>query len=187
MDVGVDGANNSVVKAEHMPELAIETLELLRYGNIIVLASMAIAAVVLWFSGIAPALLRLGMGLARRRVAIFAKGDVAGSLKSLLLDSGLFRERNLVLVGYDGDIEKGRSATLFVVYWPDWTENVEEILGQKRDSAALIVYAPQDMGSISKETLAILNKKRNVVVCNFRGRLLNDIVVSMITTSYEAR
>ena len=112
---------------------------------------------------------------------------MAGSLESLLLDSRLFKKRNLIAIGHDGDVEKGRSATLFVVYWPDWSESVDEILKQKTDGAALIVYAPQDKGLIPKDVLGTLNRKRNVVICNFRGRLLNDIVMSMITTSYEAR
>ncbi len=170
-----------------MSDSVIGLMDVLRYTNVIVLVLVAIGASILWLTGIAPALLRLGMGLARREIAIFASSDMAKSLTQLLLDSRLFRERNLTSIGHDGDIEKGRSATLLVVYWPDWSENIGEVLTQKRDSAALIVYAPPDKGSIPKETLAMLNKKRNVVICNFRGRLLNDIVVSMITTSYEAR
>ena len=169
-----------------MPDLVIGLLDVLRYANIVVFLVVLIAAGVLWFTGIAPALLRLGMGLARRRIGIFAKGDMAGSLTHLLLDSRLFRRRNLISIGHEGDIEKGRSATLLVVYWPDWSEHIDEVLRQKSDSAALIVYAPQDKGLIPRETLAALNKRRNVVICNFRGRLLNDIVVSMITTSYES-
>lgn len=168
-----------------MPELALKVLDLLRYVNGVFLLVIAIAAVVLWAAGIAPALLRLGMGLARRKVAIFAKGDMADSMRSLLLDSRLFKDRNLISIRHDGDIEKGRSITLFVVYWPDWIENIVDILDQKKDGTALIVYAPQDKGFIPKETMATLNKRRNVVICNFRGRLLNDLVVSMITTSYE--
>ena len=112
---------------------------------------------------------------------------MAGSLESLLLDSRLFKKRNVIAIGHDGDIEKGRAATLFIVYWPDWTGSVDEILKEKTDGAALIVYAPQDKGSIPKDALAAFNRKRNVVICNFRGRLLNDIVVSMITTSYMRR
>ena len=57
----------------------------------------------------------------------------------------------------------------------------------KADGTALIIYAPQEHGFIPKETMALLDKKRNVVVNNFRGRLLNDIVASMITTSYERK
>ena len=168
-----------------MPESVLRVLELTRYVNVVVTLVLVIAAVVLWAKGIAPVLLRLGMGLARRKIAVFAKGDMADSLESLLLDSRLFSKHNLVPIRHDGDIEKGRSATLFVVYWPDWSESLHEILVQKSDGVALIVYAPQDGGRIPSDALAALNRKRNVVICNFRGRLLNDIVVSMITTSYE--
>ena len=117
-----------------MPDIAVTVLELLRYANGIILFGVVIVAVVLWATGIAPALLRLGMGLARRKIAIFARGDMAGSLESLLLDSRLFKKRNLIAIGHDGDIEKGRSATLFVVYWPDWSESVDEILQQMSTS-----------------------------------------------------
>ena len=127
------------------------------------------------------------MGLAGRKMAIFAKGDMAGSLKSLMLDSRLFKERNLIMIGHEGDIEKGQLATLFVVYWPDWPEYVDDILKQKSDGTALILYPPQDKGLIPKEILVTLNEKRNVMLCNFHGRLLNDIIGSMITTSYEKR
>ena len=169
-----------------MPDFAIGLLEALRYVNVVVLLVVTIGAGALWLTGIAPALLRLGMGLARRKIAIFATGDMADSLTHLLLDSRLFRERNLIPISHDGDIERGRSATLLVVYWPDWSSHLDEVLRQKSDGAALIVYAPQDQGPIPREALATLNKRRNVVICNFRGRLLNDVVVSMITTSYEA-
>ena len=158
-------------------------LEAVGYGSTIIVIGATVAAVVLWVRGIAPVLLRLGTGLARRKIAIFAKGDMAISLRSLLLDSRLLKERNLIAIGDEGDIDKGRAATLFVVYWPDWSESIDEILRQKTDDAAMIVYAPQDKGFIPKEVMATLNGKRNVMVCNLRGRLLNDVVGSMITTS----
>jgi len=52
-------------------------------------------AIVLWAKGISPALYRLGSGLAKRKIAIFAKGDNVASLKSLLTDSGLFKDKNI--------------------------------------------------------------------------------------------
>ena len=170
-----------------MPDYVLRALELMRYVSVVISFVLVAVAVVLWAKGIGPVLLRLGMGLARRKIAVFARGDIAGSLESLLLDSRLFSKHNLVPVRHDGDIEKGRSATLFVVHWPDWSDSLQEILAQKSDGAALIVYAPQDRGRIPSDALAALNRKRNVVICNFRGRLLNDIVVSMITTSYESK
>jgi hypothetical protein len=71
------------------------------------------------------------------------------------------------------------------VYWPDWKAELIDIAQMKRDSVALVVYAPQEHGPIPKDTMAAIERSRNVIVNNFRGRLLNDIIVSMITTSYE--
>lgn len=165
----------------------LQVLEILGYLSTVLVIAATVTAIVLWVLGIAPALLRLGNGLARRKIAIFAKGDMASSLKSLLLDSRLFRDRNLVTITDEGDIGKARATTLFVVHWPDWTKSMDAILAQKADSAALIVYAPQEKGFIPQDVLARLNGNRNVIVCNFRGRLLNDIVASLITTSYESK
>lgn len=138
-----------------------------------------------WFKGILPAMLRLGNGLAKRKIAIFAKGDNFNSLKKLLLDSKLFSENNLTSISSQGDFGIAERQTLFLVYWPDWETNLEKIIRLKKDGVALVVYAPQEKGFIPKEQMALINNERNVMVTNFRGRLLNDIVVSMITTGYE--
>jgi hypothetical protein len=58
-------------------------------------------------------------------------------------------------------------------------------LSEKKDGTALLIYAPQEEGFISKEDIAKINQHRNAIVVNFRGRLLNDIMISLITTSYE--
>lgn len=60
-----------------------------------------------------------------------------------------------------------------------------DILFMKPDECALVVYAPYDQGRIPDEQMKKLDGKRHTAVTNFRGRLLNDIVASMITTSYE--
>lgn len=138
-----------------------------------------------WFKGILPAIIRLGMGLAKRKIAIYAKGDNFSSLKDLLVDSKLFNEKNIIQISKEGDMAKGEQATLFLVYWPDWKNTLEKILGYKNDSVGFIVYAPQSEGFIPPNQMNTLNNHRNTIVTNFRGRLLNDIVVSLITTSYE--
>ncbi len=46
-----------------------------------------VCGIVAWVRGIRPALIRLGNGLSKRKIAIFAKGDAFRSLESLLLDS----------------------------------------------------------------------------------------------------
>ena len=69
--------------------------------------------------------------------------------------------------------------------WSDFKEDYKQVLSKKTDSDALIVYAPQEEGFIEKEAVNELNRHRNVTITNFRGRLINDVFVSMITSGYE--
>jgi hypothetical protein len=139
----------------------------------------------LWIRGIGPVLYRLGNGLANRKIAIFAKTDNRSSLKNLLLDSGLFREKNIIEIGGSQDLGKAEEASVYLVFWHDWANEVDEILRMKPDKCALIVYAPYNMEKIPTEQMANLDGKRHTAVTQFRGRLLNDIVTSMITTRYK--
>lgn len=164
----------------------METLKLafewLGYASTIIVILSAIYALILWARGIAPVLIRLGNGLSRRKIAVFAKGDMLHSLESLLHDCKLFTRANVIGIATVGDVGKAEKATIFLVNWEDWGADIEAVLGQKKDGAALVVYAPP--GSIPQDMMARLGNERNVAVCNFRGRLLNDLVTSMITTSY---
>jgi hypothetical protein len=141
----------------------------------------------LWIRGIAPVLIRLGNGLSHRKIAIFAKGDVSASLHGLLQDSDLFRHANLIPIRSEGDIGKAEPATVFVIHWPDFEQAIDRIIAQKRDTTALILYAPPGGGRVPEHIMAKINNVRNSTVVNIRGRLMNDIVLSMITTSYEKK
>lgn len=154
-------------------------------SDIIVLVGLLWGGV-LWLRGIVPVVLRLGNGLARRKIAIFAKGDHVISLKDLLLDSKLFKKKNIYEITSGEDFGRSEEATVFLVYWHDWTsENINQILNQKRDKCALIVYAPYNCDRIPSDMMTKLDGERNTAVTNFRGRLLSDIIGSMITISYE--
>lgn len=141
----------------------------------------------LWIKGVSPSLIRLGNGLAKRKIAIFAKGDNVTSLRSLLIDSGLFKSKNIFEVAKMDDIGKADQGSVYLVYWHDWAADIDEILRNKPDKCALIVYAPYDLGRIPDEEMKKLDGKRHSAVTNFRGRLLNDIVTSMITTTYDSK
>jgi hypothetical protein len=144
-----------------------------------------IYAIVLWVRGVFPALLRLGNGLAKRKIALFAKGDNGSSLKHLLMDSKLFKQKNICEITKREDVGRAEDSTLYLVYWPDWGGDIDEILRQKPDSCPLVVYAPYDQGRIPDAQMKLLDGKRHTAVTNFRGRLLNDIIGFLITTSYE--
>ncbi|HEY5368354.1 MAG TPA: hypothetical protein VIJ75_05115 [Hanamia sp.] len=153
----------------------------------IILLFFLIRTIVLWVTGISPALWRLGNGLAKRKIAIFAKGDNVSSLKSLLLDSKLFKEKNICEITKTADLEKAEEASVYLVFWHDWAQDIENILNKKPDKCPLVVYAPYNLERIPSEQMKSLDGKRHSSVTNFRGRLLNDIVTSMITTSYDRK
>lgn len=162
-----------------------EVFDYLGYFATVVILFQIIAAIILWVMGIAPVLIRLGNGLARRKIALFAKGDEASSLESLLKDSKLFKHTNIRKITSQADLGIAEGASIFLVYWPQWKTSIRQIVNKKKDSTVLIIYAPQDQGIIDPEDISFLGNQRNAVVSNFRGRLLNDIVTGMITTSYE--
>ncbi len=137
--------------------------------------------------GLIPALYRLGYGLQRRRIAIVATGDGLNNLEGLISDSRLFNSKRIIRVAGQGEIEAISRANLILINWPDCRDYLDDILRLKNEQTALIVYAPHSGGRIENEDMEKLEKRKHVVVCNFRGRLMNDIVTSMITTGYEKR
>lgn len=167
-----------------MPTL-ITILSVVGAIDTIVLIILVGRRIILWTRGISPALYRLGNGLANRRIALFAKNDSLNSLRTLLVQSKLFRGKNVLAITNINDIGIAEQASVYLMFWPDWKDNLNDILQMKPDACALIVYAPRDHGPIPEPEMVQLDGKRHTAVTNFRGRLLNDIVTAMITTSYE--
>ena len=133
--------------------------------------------------GVFPVWYRLGLSLSNKKLAIFADTEFE-VLKSMLVDSKLFREKNIIRIDRK-ELKKAEAFSLLLVHWKPFESEMDSILRLKRDTAALIIYAPQKDGFIDKEMLNKINLERNAIIVNFRGRLLNDILTSMITTSYD--
>ncbi len=166
---------------------ALKLLDYLGYLTTVIVVISAILSAVAWFKGILPALLRLGNGLAKRKIVIFAKSDSLQSLTNLLIDSNLILPKNITQITKYIDFGKAENSTLLLVYWPDWKDKMIEIKNLKKDGEALVVYAPRSEGIIPENIMSKLDQGRNVTVVNFRGRLLNDIVTAMITTGYTKK
>ena len=163
-------------------------LDILGYVATVVVIFSIFAGIVAWFKGILPAMIRLGNGLAKRKIVIFAKPDAAASLESLLIDSGLILQRNIDCITKDEDFGKAEGVTLYLVYWPDWKDKIDSILDKKKDGTGLVIYSPYKKSDrIPDEVMERIDLHRNVAVTNFRGRLLNDIVVTMITTDQKSK
>ena len=137
------------------------------------------------FRGVSPALRSLGNGLRKRKIALFARNENLAGIREALLRSKLFRPENIFAIERPDDIGSSEDASVFVMYWPDWADHLDSILNKKDDATPLIVYCPRTADRISKSDMEKIDKHRNTAISNFRGRLLNDIVTAMITTSYE--
>jgi hypothetical protein len=167
------------VAVDNSRPLLLERLAVLAADLLLALAALGLYA---WLSPIFLALYRLGRGLSRRNIAILARGDNLRRLESLLLDSRLFSRQRLILVPDESRLDLATRGHLLLLAWEDWGGQLEEVLRRKGERAALVIYAPP--GTIPPEQLKRIDGERHAVVANFRGRLLNDIVVSLITTTF---
>ncbi len=144
-----------------------------------------------WILGIAPLLWRLGYGRWFRKIAIVARDEYFNSLKNDLVDSGIFREKNISQISSQ-HLSKIKDHYLLLVHYQSFAEDqMKNILNDKKSGAGMVVYFPefslQEGKKISDEMIKAINNKENTTIVNFRGRLLNDIVTTLITTSYEKR
>jgi len=135
--------------------------------------------------GILPVLYRLGLGLSMRKVAIFASTESYESLKATLVDSKIFKQKNIVHIKKD-NIDKAKNESLFLVDWETFENKIDDVFSaRKSDQTAVIIYAQPS--SIPNERMSQIGNRANTVVVNFRGRLLNDILTSLITTSFDRK
>ncbi len=153
-------------------------------STLLVLCSVCLT-VYLFLKGILRVWWRLGLGLSRRKIAVFADQEF-GELRSLLVESGLFQSKNVIQITKSA-LKRAEGYDMFLVHWKAFANEIDEILKMKHDSTALLVYAPQSEGFIDKPLMERISAERNAIVVNLRGRLLNDVLVSMITTGYKAK
>lgn len=135
-------------------------------------------------SGVLPVWIRLGKGLSNKKIAVYAEGEF-DNFKDLLIDSGLFKEKNIEKVS-SASLSKGETHTMMLVNYNEFENKIGDILNFKKDSDALIVYVSNGV-RVPQNIMDYINNHRNSIVVTFRGRLLNDIVTSLITTAYEKK
>jgi len=143
-------------------------------------------AVYLSLRGILPVLYRLGLALSKRRIAIFAESDDFNNLKNVLVDSKLFKEKNILQIDKES-IRKAEGESLLLLHWESFKDRLDAVLEIKKDAAALIVYAPTEGGKIDDDAMKKISDHRNIIVVNFRGRLVNDVLACMMTSSWKGQ
>ncbi len=137
-----------------------------------------------WSFCIVPVAIRFGIAIHKREVAIFADDKAFGDLEECLTNSKIFKKKNIVLIR-DGSLEKAKTKTVFLVDWTSFGSNIDKIFAlRKNEQTPIVIYAKP--GSIPQDQMNIIANQINVIVVNFKGRLLNDISTLLITTSYDA-
>jgi len=156
-------------------------------GGITTISSLLVLIKVIYaiIKGVVPVWIRLGLGLSNRKIAVFAKEDFT-NLRSTLIDSKIFKEQNVIQITNE-TLAKSEKETIMLINYHEFSDKIDEILRYKKDADALIIYAPHSKGRIDDAVVEKIELFRNVIIVNFRGRLLNDILVTMITTIHEKR
>jgi len=147
-------------------------------------------AVISWSLGVFPLFLRLGFGRWNRKIAIVANDDMFSSLKTDLTDTGVFREKNIYQIKAD-TLSKVKESTLALIHYQSFTEDqIKTILSNKKSNAGFIFYFPEFTPPsvvISLEMMKAINNQQFTTIVNMRGRLINDIVTTLLSTSYDKR
>ena len=144
-----------------------------------------IVTVIAWIRGIFKPLWRLGLGLSRRQIAIIASSDDCVSLTSTLQKSDLFSKKNIHVITSQNDAKDLMSENLMLLKLSGSPISLKSVLENKKPDAALVIYAK--LGELQPADFQLLDEHRNVSVTNFRGRLMSDLLNTMMTTSYEKR
>ncbi|MCX6721575.1 MAG: hypothetical protein NTY04_00040 [Candidatus Staskawiczbacteria bacterium] len=145
--------------------------------------------IVLATVGVAPLLWRLGYGRWFRKIAIVANSGHYEDLRTDLISSGIFRKGNIFSISSQ-NLAKVKDGDLMLVHYKSFSETeIKTILSNKKSKSGMIFYFPEKTleNKISAEMTKEIGAKENTTIVNFRGRLLNDIVTTLITTSYEKR
>ena len=140
---------------------------------------------VCFFWGVTPLVLRLGIALWKRKVAVFGDTESFSGFKLMLIDSGVFKEANIDRIDLM-DIAKAKKFDIYLVDWASSSSYIKEIFDCRpsNQTPVIIFAAPK---AIPDDELSSIANKSNTVIVNFRGRLMNDLLTSLVTTSYDKR
>lgn len=144
-----------------------------------------IALVIGAFTRLGKAAWRFGLALFKKKIAIVASDDDCRDLEEDLADSGLIKKKNIEHISDKHLAKVNEALLLVVVYGYLHEEDFKALVRGKNAQCGLIVYCSPENGYVSKEDKALLGKTAFTTLCNFRGRLVNDVLLMMLSTSFK--
>ena len=159
-----------------------------------------IAGLIIWWglNYVRPVVKRLGMGLKKRKIYIYS--DEADKVKNLVANSGLFEKDN-VESNPLGELDQEnlrdylRDKSLLIYDYSTSTvegdARLESVLNNKSEKAGLIILAAPGSIPSKKDNpdclMAKVSRTPNAVVVNAQGRMLNDLLILMMTTDFQKK
>lgn len=173
--------------AEEFVHVARLTLEIIG-GTVIIIAMIGgIITFGGWAMGISMVMKRLGLGRWYRKVTIVSDGSGGEKLKKDLVDSGVFREKNIQVIG-ESSLSDVKTADLILLdYWSLAPQKALTAIENKQNHAGLVVYSPMKKGRIADEVTKRMNDEPFTTLVQMRGRLVNDLLVTLMSTSYDKK
>ena len=66
-------------------------------------------------------------------------------------------------------------------------EEINAVVRGKKPQCGLIVYCPPKKGRIDAQGIKLLSMIPFTALCNFRGRMVNDVLLMMLSTSFKGK
>lgn len=137
------------------------------------------------FWRVVKALWRFGLALHGKKIYIVSDDDSYQTLSEDLSDSGLLKKKNLTHINKHSFNKKNGALLLIVQHGYLETEDLRLLLKNKDARCGAIVYCPPGAGRLENAELDLLNSVSFTTLCNFRGRLVNDVLLMMLSTSFK--
>ena len=163
------------------------TLEVIGAVTIVIAIIGGLATFFGWTMGISMVMKRLGLGRWYRKVLIISDVSNGTSLKKDLIDSGVFREKNIIVIGEQNISDVKSSDLMLLDYWSISPEKALTAIANKQSHAGLVVYSPMKKGRIADEVTERINDEPFTTLVNMRGRLVNDLLITLMSTSYDKK
>lgn len=135
-----------------------------------------------WVFDVTPIAIRFGRAIRNRSTAVFASTEGFATVREALCRSRIFKDKNIAHIGAD-NVEAGADHTLFIVDWDSFSNQIDAVFTLRRSANIPVVILAKPR-AISDELMERIANHPSTIVVNFRGRLVNDILTLMVTTSY---
>lgn len=146
-------------------------------GVMVLLVLIRISSI---FLGVTPLAWRFSIAVWNKKIGIIANEDQFQRIFNEIDSAKVVKTKNISKIS-TSNIEISKEKGLLVVDYDYYQDLKYLITLRKTTQVSVVIFARPNQ--IAREEMDFLSTKPNVIVTNFFGRLLNDIVVSMVSTS----